>query len=118
MRKHILLIPILLIYLVVGVLFVYYTPFWQAPDEPAHYNYVRQLAEGRLPVIEAGDYDQDYLMEMVFISGFAPRYSIEPIEYEDWQPPLYYLLQTPIYLVNNGSLTAMRLFRFSWERVW
>lgn len=110
MRKHILFVPILLIYLVVGVLFVYYTPVWQAPDEPAHYNYVRQLAEGRLPVIEAGDYDQDFLMEVVFISGFAPRYSLESIEYEDWQPPLYYLLQTPIYLVNNGSLTAMRLF--------
>ena len=110
MRKHILLIPIVIIYLMIGVLFITYTPAWQAPDEPAHYNYIRQLAEGRLPVIEAGDYDQDYLVEVVFVSGFAPQYSIEPIEYEDWQPPLYYLLQTPIYVVNNGSLAAMRLF--------
>ncbi len=110
MRKHILLIPIILIYLMIGVLFIIYTPAWQAPDEPAHYNYVRQLAEGRLPVIEAGDYDQDYLTEVVFISRFAPQYSLESIEYEDWQPPLYYLLQTPIYLVNDGSLTTMRLF--------
>ena len=110
MRKHILLIPIILIYLLIGVLFVFYTPAWQAPDEPAHYNYIRQLAAGRLPVIEAGDYDQDYLMEVVFISAFAPQYSLESIEYEDWQPPLYYLLQTPNYLVSGGSLTAMRLF--------
>ena len=110
MRKHVYLILIVLIYLVIGALFVINTPAWQAPDEPAHYNYVRQLAAGRLPVIEAGDYDQEYLTEVVFISGFAPQYSLESIEYEDWQPPLYYLLQTPIYLITGGSLTAMRLF--------
>ena len=109
MRKHILLIPIVIIYLMIGVLYIIFTPAWQAPDEPAHYNYIRQLAEGHLPVIEPGDYDQEYLVEVVFVSGFAPQYSIEPIEYEDWQPPLYYLLQTPIYVVNDGSLAAMRL---------
>ncbi len=32
------------------------------------------------------------------------------MSYEDWQPPLYYLLQTPLFLVSGGSLTAMRLF--------
>ena len=110
MRKHVYLILIVLIYLGIGALYVINTPAWQAPDEPAHYNYVRQLAAGRLPVIEAGDYDQEYLTKVVFISGFAPQYSLETIEYEDWQPPLYYLLQTPSYLLSGGSLTAMRLF--------
>ncbi len=110
MRKHAFLILIILIYLGVGTLYVINTPAWQAPDEPAHYNYVRQLAAGRLPVIEPGDYDQAYLNEVVFISSFAPQYSIEPIEYEDWQPPLYYLLQTPLFLLSSGSITALRLF--------
>ncbi len=110
MRKHAPLIAVVLIYFLMGTLYVIYTPAWQAPDEPAHFNYVRQLAAGRLPVIEAGDYDQDYLMEVVFISAFSGQYSLEPMTYEDWQPPLYYLLQTANYLATDGSLPALRLF--------
>jgi 4-amino-4-deoxy-L-arabinose transferase-like glycosyltransferase len=100
---------ILLLFLISGALYAIYTPDWQAPDEPAHYNYVRQLAGGQLPVIEAADYDQQYI-ERVVGSGFDPHYSVERFRYEDWQPPLYYLLQTPIYLLSGGSLTALRLF--------
>jgi len=110
MRKHAFLFLIVLIYLGIGALYVINTPAWQAPDEPAHYNYVRQLASGHLPVIEAGDYDQEYLTEVVFVSGFAPHYPLDVIEYEDWQPPLYYLIQTPGYHLSNGSLAVMRLF--------
>lgn len=110
MRRHILLLFILLIYLLLGALYAHLTPAWQAPDEPAHYNYVRQLAEGRLPVMEASDYDQAYIVEVVFESGFADEYALEPLTYEDWQPPLYYLLQTPLYVVTDGSLVALRLF--------
>ena len=109
MRRHIPLLLIVLIYLLIGALYVQLTPAWQAPDEPAHYNYVRQLAAGNLPVMEPGDYDQDYLNEVVFESAFAPSYTIDSITYEDWQPPLYYLLQTPVYAASNGSLTAMRM---------
>jgi len=40
---------ILLAYLTIGTLYAVNIPAWQAPDEPAHYNYVRALAEtGRL----------------------------------------------------------------------
>lgn len=108
MRKHSALILIVLIYLGIGALFIVNTPDWQAPDEPAHYNYVRQLAAGHLPVIETGDYDQAYLTEVVFESSFDPQYTLDAIEYEDWQPPLYYLLQTPGYMLSSGSLTFMR----------
>ena len=101
---------ILLLYLLLGALYAANTPAWQAPDEPAHYNYVRQLAAGALPVMEAGDYDQAYLTEVVFEAGFAPHYDLTPIEYEDWQPPLYYLLQTAVFHLADGSLLAMRLF--------
>ncbi len=110
MRRHLPLLAITLIYLIIGTLFVLFTPAWQAPDEPAHYNYIRQLATGQLPVMEAGDYDQDYLVEVVFESGFGPGYRVDTITYEDWQPPLYYLLQTPVYSASAASLTAMRIF--------
>ena len=51
---------LILIYLGLGVLYATHTPAWQAPDEPAHYNYIRQLADGQFPLMEAGDYDQAY----------------------------------------------------------
>jgi 4-amino-4-deoxy-L-arabinose transferase-like glycosyltransferase len=108
MRKHALLWLLLAAYLVMGTLYAHYTPDWQAPDEPAHYNYVRQLAGGALPLMEPGDYDQQYL-ETIVGSRFDPDLPISPITYEDWQPPLYYLLQTPVYQLTDGSLLAMRL---------
>ncbi|NJN54331.1 MAG: DUF2142 domain-containing protein [Anaerolineae bacterium] len=108
MRKNAPLLLILAGYLFLGSLFARQTPAWQSPDEPAHYNYVRQLADGRLPVMEVGDYDEAYRNEVIG-SHFAPEYPIMPITYEDWQPPLYYLLQTPGFLLSGGSLTAMRL---------
>lgn len=99
---------ILLAYLVTGILYASETPAWQAPDEPAHYNYVRQLAEGTLPVIEPSDYDERYRSEAVS-SGFSTAYPIEPISYEDWQPPLYYLLLAPIFVLVSGALFPLRL---------
>jgi 4-amino-4-deoxy-L-arabinose transferase-like glycosyltransferase len=109
MQKHWPLVLILLAYLVAGSLYALYTPDWQAPDEPAHYNYIRQLAGGRLPVIEPGDYDQEY-QSHVISEGFPPHYSIEPFRYENWQPPLYYLLQTPLFRLFDGALRPLRLF--------
>ena len=109
MRKHLPLLLILVVYLVLGTLYAVLTPAWQAPDEPAHYNYVRQFTGGDLPVMEPGDYDQKHLSEVVFESAFAPGYDLSIIEYEDWQPPLYYLLQTPVFVATDGSLIAMRL---------
>ena len=102
------LLLILLCYLLVGGLYAAQVPAWQAPDEPAHYNYIRQLADGRLPVIAPGDYDQAYLDE-IRGARFAPEYPVEAIEYEDWQPPLYYLLLTPVYLLTSGALLPLRL---------
>ena len=79
---------ILVVYLVVGSLYAAGTPIWQAPDEPAHYNYIRSLAEGEgLPVMESGDYDQAYLSRLTS-EAFPPELSVLPLEYEDHQPPL------------------------------
>ncbi|MCO5184647.1 MAG: DUF2142 domain-containing protein [Anaerolineae bacterium] len=108
MRAHLAFIILLVGYLLVATLYAIYTPDWQAPDEPAHYNYIRQLAAGSLPVMEAGDYDQAY-QNAVIGSRFDPSYSVESFEYEDYQPPLYYLLATPIYSAFSGTLEAVRL---------
>lgn len=108
LRRHFPLVLIIIAYLAVGTLYAANTPAWQAPDEPAHYNYVRQLAAGDLPIIEPADYDEEYRSDAVS-SKFSADYPIEPLTYEDWQPPLYYLLLTPIFLLTAGSLTALRL---------
>jgi len=108
MRRYLPITVLLLVFLIIAGLYAIYTPDWQAPDEPAHYNYISQLAEGNFPVIEVGDYDQAY-QSLVVSSKFDPQYSVEPFEYEDYQPPLYYLIQTPIYLLSGGLLTALRL---------
>jgi len=93
----VLLVTIVAVYVVIGVLYARFTPIWQVPDEPAHFNYVRALAEGRdFPVMEPGDYDQEYLA-LLTSQGFPPELSVGAVAYEDHQPPLYYLLATPVY---------------------
>ncbi len=101
---------IVVLYTVLGTLYALCTPPWQTPDEPAHYNYIRALAEERaLPVIEEGDYNQEYLSRLTS-QKFPPQLSIAPLRYEDHQPPLYYLLAVPIYLLFGGALIPLRLF--------
>jgi 4-amino-4-deoxy-L-arabinose transferase-like glycosyltransferase len=107
MRSNSFLILILLAFLLVGAMYAVEIPPWQSPDEPAHYNYVSQVAKGRLPVIEASDYDEAYRSRIVS-ERFPADLSIEPLTYEDWQPPLYYLLLAPVFRLSSGSLLALR----------
>lgn len=94
----------------VGTLYAVYTPIWQAPDEPAHYNYIREIVEtGQLPVIDFQDYDQAYLSRLTS-EGFPPELSVDGVRYEGHQPPLYYLLAVPVYGVSGGSVLVLRLF--------
>jgi 4-amino-4-deoxy-L-arabinose transferase-like glycosyltransferase len=102
---------ILIVYLALGVLYAIRTPDWQAPDEPAHYNYVAQVsANGCCPVIEVGDWDSAYLEELKN-ARFAPELlgELPAIQYEDHQPPLYYLIGSVVFRLTNGSLLALRL---------
>jgi len=100
---------IIVTYLLIGTLFAVYTPAWQAPDEPAHYNYVRYLAEqGCLPILQHGDYPAEYLEE-IKSNHFPPELSIDSIRYEFYQPPLYYLLATPVFKLFGGALVPLRL---------
>ncbi len=107
-----LFLTILLCYWIAGALYAIYTPAWQLPDEPAHYNYIRQLVEaGCCPRIEAGDWSGDYLAQLT--SGrFAPELlgDLDSIQYEDHHPPLYYLLASPVFRLSNGDLISLRFY--------
>lgn len=104
------LIAIVVAYLFLGALFAALTPPWQAPDEPAHYNYVKYLTTtGQFPVLHPGDYPHAYLEE-IKARSFPPDMPIEPIRYEFHQPPLYYALAAPIYALTGGALLPLRLF--------
>lgn len=107
--SYALLAVIVLIFVVIGALYAINTPPWQAPDEPAHYNYIAQVAaDGCCPVIEAGDWDS-YALDQLKAQQFPEDADLSQIEYEDHQPPFYYLLLAPVYLATGGSLIALRL---------
>ena len=103
------LLVILAVYLVLGSLYAICTPDWQAPDEPAHYNYVQFIAEQhRFPVLKLGDYPASYLEE-IKAARFPPGMSIESIRYEFHQPPLYYLMAVPLFWLGGGALLPLRM---------
>ncbi len=106
MRRHLPLFAVMAAYLVLGSLFVARVPAWQVPDEPGHYNYVASLARGVWPVIEPSDWDP----KLVPIGPDAQSVPYERITYQDHQPPLFYLLSTPVFALFSGSLTALRLW--------
>ena len=110
-----LLALILAVYCVLGTLYAAQTPRWQTPDEPAHFNYIRYLAENaRLPVLQVGDFPAQYL-EQIKAARFPPEMPIDSIRYESHQPPLYYALAAVVYRVSAGlgfagQFLALRLF--------
>jgi 4-amino-4-deoxy-L-arabinose transferase-like glycosyltransferase len=110
LAANLTLVFILLAYLALGTAYALQTPAWQAPDEPAHYNYIRFMVENQsLPVLEQGEYDQAYNAEFTRTPQNTASLSIDPLRYEDYAPPLYYLLAAPIYALADGWITAIRL---------
>ncbi|HBY93455.1 MAG: DUF2142 domain-containing protein [Ardenticatenaceae bacterium] len=102
------------LYLIAATLFALRTPRWQAPDEPAHFNYVRSLAQrGQLPLLIPGCYPADYLAELTS-RHFPPTLTIDTLCYEAYQPPLYYLLAAPVAraatALGRDPLVFLRLF--------
>ena len=109
-RPRLWLVVILLLYVVLAFRFAALTPAWQAPDEPAHYNYIAHIAQtGSLPILQMGDYDQATL-EKLKSEKFPPELSIDGVRYENYQPPLYYLLSAIVFRLSSGSLLVLRLF--------
>ena len=100
----------LLIYFIIGIQYAALTPAWQVPDEPAHYNFIKHIAQtGSLPELKKGDYDQNYLARLTS-EKFPLDLSVDSVRYESWQPPLYYILATPIFIIFNGALLPLRIF--------
>jgi hypothetical protein len=94
---------ILAIGLLCRVAFVFLTPAFDAPDERAHFNYIKYLAEhASLPV-------QTHGMDTMY-------------EWEFSQPPLYYMLMTPLFLVGKvifgGEMGAFFLARLGSVLLW
>jgi 4-amino-4-deoxy-L-arabinose transferase-like glycosyltransferase len=105
------LIVIVLAYLSIGAAFALQTPAWQAPDEPAHYNYIKRIAvQQELPTLQAGDYDQAYNEDFTRTPQNTATKPIDPLRYENYAPPLYYLLAAPVYALTDGWIVALRLF--------
>jgi len=93
-RRILPVLPLALIltgYVVLGLLYAANTPIWQVPDEPAHYRVIQEIAaSGCCPVMDTPD------------------------DYEDHQPPLYYLLQAPVYTATGGNVGALRAASVLW----
>ena len=63
--------------------------------------------------LQVGDYPHAYLEE-IKARRFPPEMPVDPIRYEAWQPPLYYLLAAPVYRLALGlpaerQVLALRL---------
>jgi 4-amino-4-deoxy-L-arabinose transferase-like glycosyltransferase len=73
---------------------------------------VAQVAWTGLPVLEEGDWNNEYL-EALKRDAFNPDTiagNLFTVQYEDHQPPLYYLLAAPVFKIFDGKLIALRLF--------
>jgi hypothetical protein len=107
---RLVLAVIVVVYVLIAGLYAVKTPLWQAPDEPAHFNYIRTIGDtGTLPILAPGDYDQGYL-EKIKAAKFPPSMPVDSIRYESYQPPLYYLSATPAYWIGRiGGLTGQVL---------
>jgi len=104
---------LLVVYTWLALGYAFDTPAWENPDEPAHYNFVADLVRtGQLPVMEQGAWDQS-LLERLTATQFNPPERLDTIRYEAWQPPLYYLLAVPAYVLPHteaGRIRALRVF--------
>ena len=109
-QRRLWLVVVLAAYFLAALCYVFITPLWQAPDEPAHYNYVRDVATRlSLPVLQPGDYPHDYLEELK-AAHFPPERSIASIRYEGHQPPLYYILAAVVLMPLRDSALAAQVY--------
>jgi hypothetical protein len=87
------LITLLVLFLCFGILFASYTKTLNAPDEQGHYYNIRLIGD----------------------KGQLPRLTSYPITKEGHQPPAYYLLVQPVYLLTtswseHNQVLALRIF--------
>src|SRR5262245_44181346 len=92
-------------------------PVWALVDEAAHYDYVQSIAEdGRIPVL---DEDRVHDEVLAIDEGAYPGPPRVPASerglfgrsYEGFQPPLAYLLATPVYALPSDHEAKVRALR-------
>ena len=92
-------------------------PVWALVDEAAHYDYVQSIAEdGRLPVLDEDRVHDEVLAIDEDVYPAAPRVPASERglfgrSYEGFQPPLAYLLATPVYAVPSDHEPKLRALR-------
>ena len=87
-RSWILLAWIITAYIVLAMAMAARVPFGSAPDEVPHIQYVMHLCEQHsLPVLGRGS----------------------DAQFEFHQPPLYYVLCAPVYMISNGDDLVVRM---------
>lgn len=84
------LAAIALIYLVLTCAYAVAIPLWETPDEPAHFLYIKAMAETGQPPAPSPPQRGRYWQFGYVTSG-----------YEWYQPPLYYALVAPLLSANR-----------------
>jgi 4-amino-4-deoxy-L-arabinose transferase-like glycosyltransferase len=88
--RQLLFISICLAYCLLAILYAVLIPPWEAPDEPAHYRYVSQLAELWRPPLDSG---------IRQTTSFARDYIYISSNYEWYNPALGYLPTALVYAI-------------------
>jgi hypothetical protein len=108
----------ILLHAVTSVGFLRALPLFNWPDEPAHFNYVRDLARGAgFPVMEPEAWAPEALERLKArhfrgLEGPAGRAELAGIRYQSHQPPLYYLAAAGVYRL-WPSPTGLKLFNLA-----
>ena len=98
-------------------------PVWALVDEAAHYDYVQWLAEdGRLPVLDEDRVHDEVLAIDEGVYPGEPRVPASERElfgrsYEGFQPPLSYVVATPVFALvgdHEAKLRALRVLGVVW----
>jgi hypothetical protein len=103
--------------LVLGVVTVARFPVWALVDEAAHYDYVQWIAEDRrLPVLDKDHVHPEVLAIDEGTYPAPPKVAAADRglfgrSYEGFQPPLFYLLATPVFAVAEDHEHKLRLLR-------
>lgn len=103
--------------LVAAVATVARFPVWALVDEAAHYDYVQSIAEdGRIPVLDEDAVHDEVLAIDEGVYPGPPRVpaaerGLFGRSYEGFQPPLAYLLATPVYAVPSDHEVKLRALR-------
>ncbi len=111
---------LLLLTITRGIVYVLVIPPWQTPDEPAHFGYVRFIAQNRrLPLFEIIPVDEEAVTSMAHFDFWTLRYhALRPVFLDDSQelriaarhPPLYYVLGTLLLMPLMGEDVIRQLY--------